>query len=52
MWWLILAWLVVSFLCWALIYGGSANDPNRYEEGEHDKPNTEKENVSHHDETV
>lgn len=53
MWWLILAWLVACVLCWAIIYGGSVNDPNRYEEGEHDNElKVEKENISNHDKRV
>lgn len=29
-------WAVLCFLAWALIYGGSKNDPDRYKEGYHD----------------
>lgn len=51
--WIVIAWLIAALLCWAIVYGGTANDPNRYEEGDYDNGSkTEKEKFSNHDETV
>lgn len=35
-------WAVLCFLAWALIYGGSKNEPRHYEEGYYDDDKTKK----------
>lgn len=38
----VVAWLALGFLGWALIYGGSKNDPDRYKEGYYDDDTAKK----------
>ena len=50
--WVVIFWLIGFFLCWAIVYGGTANDDSRYEEGYYDEPKTEKEKFSDHSSEV
>ncbi len=38
----IITWVLISFVMWAVVYGGAMNDADRYEEGNHDGPDTKK----------
>lgn len=46
---IIALWLGAAFLYWAILYGGSANDPDRYKEGYCDDAKAEKEEFPDHD---
>lgn len=49
----LLLWAAMCFVCWAIVAGGSANDPARYEEDElYGKNDTEKKSLSDKDEDV
>lgn len=43
---------LLALVTWAIVYGGSMNDPDRYEEGNYDRHKTKESKLSDKDKEV